>query len=140
MAEIQTNYSEERIRRASRELLDKFGIDYTSVKDGTAVGELVLQPQHRNLYGIPYGGFLFTLADNTAGMAFLSAGGNGVTVSGNVNYLRGARPETEKLVCRANVKKAGRKLYFVSAEIYDDKETLLSEYSFVFTNIEAKAE
>ena len=135
MATIQTNNIEERIQRACKELFDKFGIVYTSVKDGTAVGELDLQPQHRNLYGIPYGGFLFTLADNTAGMAFLSAGGNGVTVSGNVNYLRGARPETEKLICRANVRKAGRKLYFVSAEIDDDQETLLSEYSFVFTNV-----
>lgn len=131
---------EERIQRAGRELFDKFGIVYTEVKDGTACGELELQPQHRNLYGIPYGGFLFTLADNTAGMAFLSAGGNGVTVSGNVNYLRGAVPETEKLICRAKVKKAGGRLFFVSAEIFDNRDVLLSEYSFVFTNLQKKTE
>ena len=125
----------ERIQRASRELFDKFGIVYTEVKDGTACGELELQPQHRNLYGIPYGGFLFTLADNTAGMAFLSAGGNGVTGSGNVNYLRGASPDAKRLVCHATVKKPGRRLFFIDAEVSDEFGNVLSEYSFVFTNI-----
>jgi uncharacterized protein (TIGR00369 family) len=96
---------------------------------------MTLTPQHWNVYGLPYGGIMFHLADITSGMAFLSAGGNGVTVSGNVNYLRGAGHDTKKLVCHAVVKKAGRKLFFIDAEILDDLETVLSEYTFIFTNI-----
>lgn len=135
MENSQFKITEHRIQEASKEILEKFGIHFSSVKDGSACGELSLQPEHRNLYGIPYGGILFNLADNTAGMAFLSAGGNGVTVSGNVSYLRGATPETEKLVCRATVKKSGKKLFFVSAEVLDDSNALLSEYMFIFTNL-----
>ena len=58
-----------------------------------------------------------------------------LTVNGSVNYLRGAKPEAKKLICRANVKKSGRKLFFVSAEVMDEFENLLSEYMFVFTNL-----
>ena len=96
---------------------------------------MTLKPQHRNVYGMPYGGILFHLADITSGMAFLSAGGNGVTVSGNVNFLRGADPEAKKLFCRAVVKKAGKTLFFIDADIADDSGSVLSEYSFVFTNL-----
>ena len=127
--------SEEAIRVASKDIFDKFGIRFTEVENGKACGELVLLQEHRNFYGIPYGGILFNLADNTAGIAFASAGGNGVTISGNVNFLRGAGSETEKLICQATVKKAGKHLFFVSAEIRDNYDTVLSEYSFVFTNL-----
>ena len=135
MKKIRNTTDEDIIQTASMELFEKFGIVYTDARNGTACGELILQPEHRNLYGIPYGGILFNLADNTAGMAFLSAGGNGVTVSGNVSYLRGANPATEKLVCQASVKKSGKKLFFVSAEVLDDSNYLLSEYMFIFTNL-----
>jgi uncharacterized protein (TIGR00369 family) len=126
---------EKRIQEAVREIEGKFGIHFPEAENGKACGELILQPQHRNLYGIPYGGVMFNLADNTAGMAFLSAGGNGITVSGNVNYLRGASPEADRLICWSSVKKAGRRLFFLSAEVSDNFGTLLSEYSFVFTNL-----
>ena len=135
MQERFTGINEQRIRESKQEILDKFGIIFPIVENGTATGELNIQPMHRNLYGIPYGGVMFNLADNTAGMAFLSAGGNGITVSGNVNYLRGASPEADKLICLAKIKKAGKRLFFVSAEITDNFGTLLSEYSFVFTNL-----
>lgn len=127
--------SEEAIRIGRKDLFDKFGIRFSRVADGKADSELELQPEHRNFYGVPYGGVMFHLADNTAGMAFLSAGGNGVTVNGNVNYLRGAPRETKKISCHASVRKSGRKLFFVDAEVTDDRGNLLSEYSFIFTNI-----
>lgn len=130
-----TDTVEKRIQEARQEIQGKFGICFSEAENGTACGEMSIQPQHRNLYGIPYGGVMFNLADNTAGMAFLSAGGNGITVSGNVNYLRGASPEADKLICLAKIKKAGKRLFFVSAEITDNFGTLLSEYSFVFTNL-----
>lgn len=127
--------SEEAMRIGQHDLAEKYGITFSNVADGFACGELELKPMLRNFYGVPYGGVMYHLADNTAGMAFLSMGGNGVTVNGSVNYLRGAKPEAKKLICRASVKKSGRKLFFVSAEVLDDFENLLSEYMFVFTNL-----
>ncbi len=136
---IMDNYrpknSEDAISVAKQVIWEKFGISFSTVENGTACGELTLNPRYLNFYGVPFGGILFNLADNTAGMAFLSAGGNGVTVSGNVNYLRGAEPDVKKLICRAVVKKPGRRLFFIDAEVSDEFGNILSEYSFVFTNI-----
>ncbi|MBQ3373799.1 MAG: PaaI family thioesterase [Oscillospiraceae bacterium] len=129
--------SEDAISVAKQALWEKFEISFSTVENGTACGELILNAKHLNFYGVPFGGILFNLADNTAGMAFLSAGGNGVTVSGNVNYLRGARPGTEKLICHATVKKTGRRLFFIDAEVSDEVGNVLSEYTFIFTNIES---
>lgn len=127
--------SEEAIQVGQRDIFEKFGILFTDVKEGRASSEMTLKPQHRNVYGMPYGGIMFHLADITSGMAFLSAGGNGVTVSGNVNFLRGADPDAKKLACHAVVKKAGKNLFFIDADISDDSGSVLSEYSFVFTNL-----
>lgn len=74
----------------------KTGFRFIKIENGIAISELDLQEYHFNPYGIPYGGVLFTMADDTAGVAFISAGGNGVTVNGHVDYLRGAR-NAEKL-------------------------------------------
>ncbi len=125
----------EAIRVGQKDILDKYGIRFLRTENGEADSEVDLQLYHRNFYGVPYGGVLFNLADNTAGMAFLSAGGNGVTITGNVNYLRGASSGTTRLTCHAAVRKSGRKLFFIDAEVKDDGGNLLSTYSFVFTNI-----
>ena len=127
--------SAEAIELGKKDIFEKYGITFSAVENGEAASELILAPHHRNFYGVPYGGVMFHLADNTAGMAFLSAGGNGVTASGNVSYYRGAGPEAEKLLCHASVKKAGRKLFFIDAEVSDDLGNLLSGYSFIFTNV-----
>lgn len=132
---IHSEDIEKLISVAKQDILEKFGITFPLVEDGKARGELTLRPEHRNHYGIPFGGIVFNLADNTCGMAFLSAGGNGVTVSGSVNFLRGADPKAEKLICEAEVRKTGKHLFFIDAEISDDFGTVLSEYSFVFTNL-----
>ncbi len=127
--------SAEAIEIARKEIMEKFRISFSELKDGSAAATVRILPEDRNFYGIPYGGFLFNLADNTAGMAFLSAGGNGVTVSGNVSYYRGADPEEELLTCRAKVVKQGGKLFFVNADGEDTAGRLLSSYSFIFTNL-----
>lgn len=117
------------------DIQEKFGIRFTRIGDGETEAFAPLMPKDRNFYNVPYGAVMFNLADNTAGMAYLSAGGNGVTASGNVNYLRGADPKAQKLICHAKVIKRGKKLCFITAEVEDDFDNLLSTYSFVFANI-----
>ena len=112
----------------------KTGFSFVKVEDGVAVSELELQEYHFNPYGIPYGGVLFTMADDTAGVAFLSAGGNGVTVNGHVDYLRGSR-DAQKLICTAKVRKAGRRIFYIDADIINEKQEDLCRFKFVFLNI-----
>ena len=89
MPEIQVNHEALKILKDDIEC--KTGFKFIKIEDGLAVSELELEEEHFNPYGIPYGGVLFTMADDTAGVAFISAGGVGVTVCGHVDYLRGAR-------------------------------------------------
>ena len=112
----------------------KTGFKFLKVEDGIAVSELELQAEHFNPYGIPYGGVLFTMADDTSGVAFLSAGGNGVTVNGHVDYLRGSR-DAQKLICTAKVRKAGRRIFYIDADIVNEKGLDLCRFKFVFINL-----
>ena len=76
------------------------------------------------------------MADDTAGIAFLSAGGNGVTVNGHVDYLRGSR-DAEKLICTAKVRKAGRRIFYIDADIVNEKNLDLCRFKFVFINLDS---
>ena len=112
----------------------KTGFSFVKVEDGEAVSELDLQEFHFNPYGIPYGGVLFTMADDTAAIAFMSAGGNGVTVNAHVDYLRGSR-DAQKLICTAKVRKAGRRIFYIDADIRNEKDDDLCRFKFVFLNL-----
>lgn len=112
----------------------KAGFKFIHIGDGKAVSELELQEQHKNPYGIPYGGVLFTMADDTAGVAFLSAGGNGVTVNGHVDYLRASR-DAKKLICTAKVLKAGKRIFYIDADIKNEDDLDLCRFKFVFINL-----
>ena len=124
----------ETIEKARRDIREKFGIEIIEAESGKAVCELRLLEGHVNFYGIPYGGIPFNLADITARIAHLSAGGNGITLSGHVDFMSGAK-DSEKLICRAEVTKSGRKFFFVDAFIEDNKNTLLCKFSFIFSNL-----
>ena len=132
--EIKVNH--EALKKLKDDIECKTGFRFIKIENGIAVSELELEDEHVNPYGIPYGGVLFTMADDTAGIAFLSAGGNGVTVNGHVDYLRGSRDAT-KLICTAKVRKAGRRIFYIDADIINEKELDLCRFKFVFINIDS---
>mgnify|MGYP002622406782 CR=1 FL=1 len=132
--EVKVNY--EALKKLRDDIECKTGFKFVKIENGIAVSELDLEEEHFNPYGIPYGGVLFTMADDTAGVAFLSAGGNGVTVNGHVDYLRGAR-NAEKLICTAKVRKAGRRIFYIDADIVNEKDLDLCRFKFVFINLDS---
>ncbi len=132
--EIKVNHGA--LKKLKDDIECKTGFRFIKIEDGVAVSELELEDEHVNPYGIPYGGVLFTMADDTAGIAFLSAGGNGVTVNGHVDYLRGSRDAT-KLICTAKVRKAGRRIHYIDADIVNEKNLDLCRFKFVFLNIDS---
>ena len=132
--EIKINY--EALNKLKNDIEHKTGFRFIKIEDGIAVSELNLSEEHFNPYGIPYGGVLFTMADDTAGIAFLSAGGNGVTVNGHVDYLRGSR-DAQKLICTAKVRKAGRRIFYIDADIVNENDLDLCRFKFVFINLDS---
>ena len=135
MSEIKININHEALKTLKDDIECKTGFKFIKIEDGLAVSELELEEEHFNPYGIPYGGVLFTMADDTAGVAFISAGGVGVTVCGHVDYLRGAR-NAQKLICTAKVLKAGRRIHYIDADIVNEKNLDLCRFQFVFINID----
>ena len=133
MEKITVN--EEALSVLKQDIECKTGFRFVKIEEGVAVSELELHEEHFNPYGIPYGGVLFTMADDTAGVAFLSAGGNGVTVNGHVDYLRGSR-DAQKLICTAKVRKAGRRIFYIDADIVNEKGLDLCRFKFVFINLD----
>ena len=92
------------------------GIVVTALGDGYAESQLVLEPRHRNLIGSVHGGCLFTMADTTGGAA--------ATSTGQISYLSPAI-DTEKILARAEVMKAGKRLIVAEVKLYDDHKKLL---------------
>lgn len=132
--EIKIN--KEALNTLKNDIECKTGFRFVKIEDGIAVSELELEEEHFNPYGVPYGGVLFTMADDTAGVAFISAGGYGVTVNAHVDYLRGSR-DAQKLICTAKVRKAGRRIYYIDADIVNEKDLDLCRFKFVFINLDS---
>ena len=72
--EFEIKVNQEALKRLKDDIECKTGFRFIKIENGIAISELELEDEHVNPYGIPYGGVLFTMADDTSGIAFLSAG------------------------------------------------------------------
>ena len=118
-------------KRAVAMIKERFGIEFTNIEPGEVTAEWPLKEGDMNVHGIPYGGILFTLADSAAGLALGTISSSVITISSSCNFLYGS-PEAQRLICHARVRRAGNSIGFISAEVYDDREHLLSTFEFVF--------
>ena len=110
-------------------LLDYLGIRLASVGDGRCTFELDLEPRHLNRQGSVQGGVTATLLDAACGYAGLPAGpdgalGHAVTVMLTISYL--SKASTGRLRATAQVTRAGKSLYFASAELATDAGVLVA--------------
>ena len=115
---------EEARRRGFRDapFIAHLGIELDALGDGWCETRLPLQPWHLQQTGVVHAGVLATLADHTAGAAAAtqqSASDHVVTAEFKINLLRGARGE--RLTCRAEVLKPGRRLVVVEAEVWAER-------------------
>jgi uncharacterized protein (TIGR00369 family) len=90
---------------------------------------LDLRPFHMNRNGIPHGGVILSLIDDTAGAAgnWCSVPGNvrlSVTVDISVSFV--ARAAAGRLVATGRVIGQGRAMFFVRTEVHDAAGTLVS--------------
>lgn len=110
-------------------LLEHLGIRLAGLGTGQCTFELDIEPRHLNRQGSLQGGVTATLLDAACGYAGLQAApqgvlGHAVTVMLTISYMRKA--STGRLRAIGAVTKAGRSLYFSSAELLTESGELVA--------------
>lgn len=105
------------------------GITVTCIEPGLARGELRAGPDSINPHGYIHGGAMATLADTVAGCCACSGGGNCVTASSSMEFLRPAQGD---LFCEATPKKLGRQLSVVQVIITNAEGKTVATGTFTF--------
>lgn len=94
-----------------------------SEDDGDSCVVLDASDDHLNPRGAVHGGVLATMIDAAMGTAVASTGGESpVTISLTVTYLAPGRPG--RLEARAQVRKRGKRLMVVEAEVLQDGDVV----------------
>ncbi|MCU1345587.1 MAG: thioesterase superfamily protein [Acidimicrobiia bacterium] len=106
--------------------------------DAGAVAQFLADERHLNAGGTVHGGAIATLVDSAMGMA-VNAGveesQRPVTVNLSINYLEAGK--TGPLVATATVRKRGRRLIIVEAEVTQNDD-LIAQATGVFTTVTAE--
>jgi uncharacterized protein (TIGR00369 family) len=130
----------QRIFRAARFISD-LGIELESVGEGECVTTLDLKDRHLQQDGYVHSGVHATIADHTAGVAaatLLRERQMVLSVEFKINLLRPARGE--RLICRAEVLKPGRRFSVVESEVScvdDGEERLVSKMIATIAYVDA---
>lgn len=102
---------------------DHVGLTVEQDEDGTSRVVVDAADHHLNDSGAVHGGVLATLIDAAMGTAVSSTGGDApVTVSLTVAYLEPGR--AGRLEARARVRKRGKRLMVVEAEVVQDGDVV----------------
>ncbi|MDD0843039.1 PaaI family thioesterase [Pseudomonas sp. Gutcm_11s] len=104
---------------AAANFIQDLGIRLLDCGPGWVEAELDILPRHLQQNGFIHAGVQTTLADHASGAAaatVLVEGFTVLTLEFKVNLLRPAR--SERLLCRAEVLKAGRQATVVEAEVF----------------------
>ena len=116
------------------------GIRVVDVSDGAATVEVELQPDNLNSWGSPHGGLLFTMADVACGLAAISLRQEVmVTVNAGMDFIA-ATFSQGVIRAEGRVVHCGGKMCFCAAEIYDEKDTLLSRVNITMYYVGSKLE
>lgn len=105
------------------------GIELTHVEPGLTRGVLRAGPDSINPEGHIHGGAIATLADTVSGCCACSTGGDCVTSSCSIEYLRAASGD---LFCEATPKKLGRKLSVIQVIVSDTAGKTVATGTFTF--------
>lgn len=107
------------------------GIRLTRLEKGAAESVMELDPARQgNPNGTVQGGALSTMADITTSYAVASLGTGTCTVNGSIDMLRGKVPKG-RLVCRAEVFKAGGTLIWTDFRIRDEENNLIAKGEYL---------
>ncbi len=116
--------------------LKLLGIEAVEFEAGKAVLSLPMDEKLRQPYGLLHGGATASLIDTATAFAVVSvleADEKASTVDLTVQFLR---PHTTgKIVCTAVIKRAGKRLLFVSAEVVNEENKLIATALSTYTKV-----
>ena len=116
-------------RNSQNEFAKRNGIYTVEIREGYAEARIDDCTAVTNPLGSVHGGCLYTLADVAAGSAAVSHGRLAVTLTGNMNYLKGGRsPKT--LSAKTREIKCGRTTAVYEVTVWQDDAILLAESTF----------
>jgi uncharacterized protein (TIGR00369 family) len=117
--------------------IDTVGGILHRLRDGGYEVQLVATDAHRNLDGHVHGGVIMTLVDRVVGMNVRHRWSQSAaaTASLTVHFLRAARIG-DTLLARCSIRKGGRSLCFVDAEVHVD-DRLIATATGTFARTEA---
>ena len=110
------------------------GIEIIDLSCGYAKSKMKITPQICNPYNSVDGGWLFSMADVTAGYAACTYGNYVSTISGNMNYIKPAL-DTQYIYCIGQVVRQGKKVSVYNVELSDDYGNILETGSFTFYSL-----
>lgn len=109
------------------------GIKVVELEDGFCAVESELRAETMNPWGMAHGGFVYSLCDVAAGVAANQTGRRGVTLSGNVYYLRPSKGR--KLRAEGRIIKNGKTVIVAETNVYNDEgvHTACGEFQIYVT-------
>ena len=105
-------------------------------KPGYSLSEFVIKPCYLNPLGSIHGGFLFTIADTTAGIASIILGEDSTvtTINGNMQFLNPAL-NNNVLYAEANVLKSGKRIVYTDVIIKGVDGSVYAKGSYTFARV-----
>lgn len=116
------------------------GIKVADLEDDHCTIVAELRDEAMNPFGMAHGGFVYSLCDVAAGVVVSERGCRGVTLSGNMYYLR---PSTGKMLrAEGKIIKLGKTIAVVETNVYNDEgvQTARGEFQIYITQIKKKEE
>ena len=92
--------------------------------------EGIITETSMNHLGIVHGGYIFGLADTTAGIAAMSEGRNVVTIDSNINYFKPAKGN--KIIAIAKSIKVGKTISVYEVYINNEENELLAKATITY--------
>lgn len=121
--------------RQSNQFGREIDLEYDFLPDNRVVNRITISKKHLATPNAAHGGVIATLADSTLGVAALAIShksGNLVsTVEFKINYLRPALLG-DTITGIPRVRQVGKKIIFVDADFFNQKEELIATASGTF--------
>ena len=102
------------------------GMHITKLEEGQAVLSMSVTPNHTNLYNMVHGGALASLADTAMGIACATTGKKIVTLEMNMNFIKGAPPQSA-LTAIGKVVHNGKSTLVAECDIVDLHHVLIAK-------------
>lgn len=111
------------------------GMKVLKYSPGYCLTEFEIKTEYLNPMGGVHGGLMFTIADNTAGIASHDMSQEGIvtTINGGLQFLNPALNKT-KLYAEANVLKNGKRIVYTDVMIKDET-TIYAKGTYTFARI-----